>query len=72
MPKTNQTTLIRRCKWCVSRIGQPRYVVYGNWTTVESVDDSFDFTDGICPDCHAKLMHDLNIFPRVALTTPES
>jgi hypothetical protein len=57
--------LIARCKWCVKRIGRPRYRIKGEWKSLaywgtleyeeySGADFSVGnpFTDGICPECY--------------------
>jgi len=47
--------LVRRCKWCLSRIGQCSYALRSDncWFPASSflLNDDSQFTDGICPDC---------------------
>lgn len=49
--------LISRCKWCIKRIGHPRYRTGEHWTDnypfLNKDLTLYDFTDGICPDCLA-------------------
>ena len=50
------TTTIRRCKWCVARIGAARHFIDGEWQQVFSIHHlagDVTFTDGICPECLA-------------------
>lgn len=54
--------LIRRCKWCVGRIGRPSYYLDGQWRPAENLPEG-DFTDGICPDCFARQTRRLQCRP---------
>ena len=59
-----QTDLIRRCRWCELRTGKPSYFVNDEWQPVlhpqKLFGDEAQFTDGICPDCHANEIAKLN------------
>ena len=51
-----EQNLIRRCRWCRERTGQPRYFFRGEWIYVPHQKHLFgdaQFTDGICPECFA-------------------
>lgn len=44
----------RRCRWCELRIGESRYFLDGQWTTVPAWHvwpSDVSFTDGICAQC---------------------
>lgn len=50
MKKKIEFNLIRRCKWCITRIGNATYFLNEEWKTVFSVPHFFGdakFTDGI-------------------------
>jgi hypothetical protein len=53
---------IRRCKWCIARIGESRYFILGEWQTVPDERHFFgdaQFTDGICKSCFDRQMAEL-------------
>lgn len=72
MNELKPTQFVRRCKWCILRIGSPRYVIGGDWKVSHVktaavfaqswpvlgrfIPEQGPFTDGICPDCFAKEM----------------
>lgn len=44
---------VARCKWCVARVGHPRFRLDGTWydDMTSEVSESGRITDGICPEC---------------------
>ena len=44
--------MIRRCKWCIARIGQARLFLNDEWQ-VAVPRQGESITDGICPECFA-------------------
>ena len=53
--------MIRRCKWCIARIGAARHFIDDEWQQVFPVAkiDNAEFTDGICPECATKMKEEI-------------
>lgn len=59
---TNSTQQVKRCKWCIIKVGHERYEVGTEWLPhffTANLHAEIIFTDGICSDCSALWRNEL-------------